>query len=744
MSYEGTPDLLRDCPICGSTDKRCRQRDTLILCMGRLDGTKRDIQNGEPGEKTLGSDGQEYTYVGRATGAGEWGEWVVIDETGKEDREQLKNERLAQEGSAPPYDMPASDRHKNYSAILSQLTLSQYDKSDLLRRGFTEDQISDLGFKSADKFQKLSKEVDWRTPGVVPSGRTLYVMGENGGYLCPVRDVDGNIVAMQVRFREAEPGDRYRWLSSGVKKRPKAPSIQVREEMPLSIFNPASEGSALWLVEGTGPKPAWVACKYNCPVIGASGAQWAYSPKTLEGAIAKIKPSRIILAADAGCIEVDNGGNQHTLHRYRATFDLLAQLGYALEIAWWEQDSKSDSDIDELEDLSIIKAITMQELIAKGDQKKQEHEKWKLGLTDDTSLSREVVAGLPEMPEPVPLGEKPPDSAPWEVRLKFELKVYLNEEDELRQLRIKNEIGTKYELKEKDFYKAIAYVDSPSHEKLEHAEGAYDEAFSRMADESAMGVPTGHRELDEKIGGLQASSLIIVPADPNTGKTAFALHLARQYMKRSPLPVAFFSLESPRVNVATRLLAQESEVPAWKIKSGRMWDTEMERVLEASDRLKKMPFYIDPTPAISPARIKRKLMAMHEKLGQIGLVLVDHAHIMSGEGQGDLECIKHIANSLQGMSREFKTCIMLLSQTNQGRSARSSKEPEASDIRYGAPLHAAADLITFLHRPELFDADTPDRGIMQIHIIKQREGAAGRGVRVDLLFEPECLLFKDT
>jgi replicative DNA helicase len=743
MSYEGAPDTLKDCPICGSTDKRCRQRNTLILCMGRLDGVKRDIANGELGEKTQGSDGQEYTYLGRATGAGEWGEWGIVDESSKEEREQLKNERLAQEGAAAPYDMPARDRHKNYSAILDQLSLSQYDKSDLLRRGLGEHEIESIGFRSVEKFQKLNKEVDWRTPGVTPSGTTLYVMGEKGGYLCPVRDADGNIVAMQIRFREAEPGDRYRWLSSGVKKRPKAPSIQVQGEMPLSIFNPGRESSTLWLVEGTGPKPAWVSARYGCPVIGASGAQWAYSPQALERAIAKIKPERILLAADAGCVEVDNGGNQHTLHRYKATSDLLARLGHSMEIAWWGQESKGSPDIDELKDLSAVKAISMPDLLAIGDQKRREHEASLANLSGDTALSREVVAALPEMPKPMPLGEKPPDSAPWEVRLKFDLKVYLNEEDELRQLRIKNEISSKYELKEKDFYKAIAYVDSPSHENLEHAEGAYDEAFSRMADESAMGVSTGHQALDEKIGGLQPSSLIIVPADPNTGKTAFALHLARQYMKRSPLPVAFFSLESPRVNVATRLLAQEAEVPAWKIKSGRMWDSEMERVLEASERLKKMPFYIDPTPAISPARIKRKLMAMHEKVGQIGLILVDHAHIMSGEGQGDLECIKHIANSLQGMSREFKTCIMLLSQTNQGRSARSSKEPEASDIRYGAPLHAAADLITFLHRPELFDADTPDRGIMQIHIIKQREGTAGRGVRVDLLFEPECLLFKD-
>jgi replicative DNA helicase len=738
MAYEGTPTPLRDCPICHSTDKRCRQRNNLILCMNRIDGGDK--------EKFKSDNGIEYTYLGRAVGAGEWGEWAALPEIDKEEREKIKNERLAHEGSNPAYDMPACDRNTNYTKILNQLTLKQYDLSDLLRRGFTESQIKELQFRSVDKFHQLYEEVDWRTPGVTPSGRTLYIMGERGGYLCPVRDIDGNIVAMQVRLREGSEGGRYRWLSSQVKKRPNCPTYRSNGEMPLAIFNRQNAGGVLWLVEGVGPKPAWVSVKYpKSAVVGAAGAQWGYSPSGMKIILDRLKPKRIILAADAGCVQVDKGGNQHTIARYQTIADLLKIYGYSLEVAWWGQETKEDFDIDELDDHSSIKSIPFEELLAIASRKKQEYENQNFETFEDPSQS--LDAALPEIPT-IEIGQKPLDDAPWRVRVDYALRQYLAEEDDIQRIFLKNEaIKDFFSGREKDFYAAITYLEKTHHDNPEQIAGALDDTIHEMSqDFEEAFVPTGHPDLDDKIGGIASSVYWVMPAQPNTGKTALLLHLMRQYAKKLFFekglyqPIVFFSLESTRVNVCRRLLAQEAEVDAWRLRTGKLWDSEVERVLQAQETLKRLPIFIDPTPSISPHQIRRKLLALHQKYGRVPLVAIDHAHIMSGDGHDELARIGNISKNCQAMSREFNTCLILLAQMNQDQKNRADKTPQTRDIRYGTQIMMDADLISFLYRPEMDDPDTYEKGLMKIFITKQREGRTGN---VSLLFDPDKLMFKD-
>ncbi len=322
------------CVHCSDELGKCRTHKTgqMHLCVSLADCKK--------GEKSQG-----YIVIG-STADGRWAQ--LLPNNGKDcssriedlrrqserQQERAKLERLAGE-------MPASERHKHYGDILSQLTLNPEDKADLLRRGFNDDQILRCKFKSIDQWQKLNKTYPANLPGINKYGNGL--LSHSAGYVCPIKDENGLIVGLQIRKQQLADGDdqRYYFLS-------KDGSIRLNDQIPLTLLVPTERKSQrVGLTEGLGTKPFLTCERLGIPVIGASGGMWAASPNHLERYLAKleVKPGdEIILFPDAGAVQ-----NPSVINQYKRTTNLLTSWGYVVRFAWWAQVDRTFLDIDELE-----------------------------------------------------------------------------------------------------------------------------------------------------------------------------------------------------------------------------------------------------------------------------------------------------------------------------------------------------------------------------------------------------------
>lgn len=344
------------CVLCGNTSGKCREVHNLRLCMEYTTGYPNI-----PG----------YRFKG-LTKDGLWGIWVVDDGVSRSDtdrdqwwKEQQTRRYLRKQAEAEQcaQALPALERDRQYRRLLSLLTLHHSDRTDLHQRGLSEAQIKVGGFVSVEQWQTLPEEFPITLPGINWDGQSLNVPGD--GYLCPIRDVDGFIVGCQLRLRSPEDRGRYRWLSSRTKKRPNGqPPKLPNGELPLAVFRPeAPIRQAIALVEGVGPKPFITSQKLNVITVGAAGGLFAASPQTLqitmERLTADVGTNRIEFFPDAGALE-----NPNVLRQYKITWDLLEQAGYSTYVGWWGQVSKSDLDIDELEDVEAIAFLSPKAFLA--------------------------------------------------------------------------------------------------------------------------------------------------------------------------------------------------------------------------------------------------------------------------------------------------------------------------------------------------------------------------------------------
>lgn len=340
------------CPLCNDTTGKCRITEKIYLCMNFAEAA-----SGIPG----------YRFLGR-TKDDVWGKW--IEDTGRSwseqereewqrERQRLQNLRAQEEQARRTLALPAQERDRLYTRLLDQLTLHPDDRADLLRRGLTPEQIQAWGVKSVEQWQALVLPLAHTLPGVTLTGTALNIAGD--GYLCPIRDVDGQLVGFQVRLRDGEDG-RYRWLTSATQKRPYGPTPHLPNgELPLAVHRPETVGrDAIALVEGVGAKPFILAQRLAIVTIGAAGGQFASSPQTLQHALEVLSAERgtraIEFYPDAGAML-----NRSVRRQYRKTWNLLRQWGYEVKIAWWGQETKDAPDIDELPDLTQITWLAISE-----------------------------------------------------------------------------------------------------------------------------------------------------------------------------------------------------------------------------------------------------------------------------------------------------------------------------------------------------------------------------------------------
>jgi replicative DNA helicase len=250
------------------------------------------------------------------------------------------------------------------------------------------------------------------------------------------------------------------------------------------------------------------------------------------------------------------------------------------------------------------------------------------------------------------------------------------------------------------------------------------------------GVPTGYKDLDDMLAGLQRSDLFVLAARPSMGKTAFVLNLAHKIATLAKEPIVIFSLEMSKEQLVDRLLSMESGVDGWALRTGNLTDDDFERLGNAMGTLGEAPIYIDDSPSITIAELRTKAKREAHKR-PLGLIIVDYLQLMSGgprfSGQSNrVQEISEISRGLKAIARELNVPLIALSQLSRSVESRSPQIPQLADLRESGSIEQDADVVAFLYREEYYNPETDKKNIMEVLVKKHRNGPTGN---VELYFE---------
>lgn len=257
--------------------------------------------------------------------------------------------------------------------------------------------------------------------------------------------------------------------------------------------------------------------------------------------------------------------------------------------------------------------------------------------------------------------------------------------------------------------------------------------------EGIRGVPTGYRDLDNLLSGLQKSDLIILAARPSIGKTSLALDIARHVACQQKVAVGIFSLEMSVQQLVDRIIAAESRVDSWKLRTGRVSaDDEFSRIRDALDSLSKAPIFIDDEPSNNITKMRtvaRRLKAEHN----LGLIVVDYLQLMVPTRNTDsmVQQVTEISRSLKALARELEIPVLALSQLNRSVETRGGR-PRLSDLRDSGSIEQDADVVMFIHREDKYNDASERKNIAEILIEKHRNGPTGK---VELYFDEKRVSF---
>jgi len=252
------------------------------------------------------------------------------------------------------------------------------------------------------------------------------------------------------------------------------------------------------------------------------------------------------------------------------------------------------------------------------------------------------------------------------------------------------------------------------------------------------GVPTNFDDLDFLLGGLQKSDLVVLAARPSMGKTSFALNIALNAAVNAGIPVAIFSLEMSKDQLADRLISSAAHVDAWKLRTGNLSEDDFPKIGEAMDILDRAPIFIDDSPNVSVMEMRAKARRLKAENG-LGLVIVDYLQLMGGGNiENRVQEISEISRSLKGLARELNVPVLALSQLNRALEARPDKRPLLSDLRESGSIEQDADVVMFVYREEYYNKDTDRKHIADILVRKHRNGPTGD---ISLYFISEQMRF---
>ncbi len=324
---------------------------------------------------------------------------------------------------------------------------------------------------------------------------------------------------------------------------------------------------------------------------------------------------------------------------------------------------------------------------------------------------------------------------------------------------IENSEKLLFDLAEKgSFNSSIIKFDDAVKLTIEMASNAYKN------EEGIVGVPTGLRDLDDRLGGLHQSDLIIIAGRPSMGKTALATNIAfnaasklQENKKKST--VAFFSLEMSSEQLSTRILAEQSRIKSNDIRRGKISDEQFDKFIETSKNISELPLYIDETPAISIAALSNRARRIKRIYG-LDLIVVDYIQLMRAVNtkDGRVQEISEITQGLKALAKELAVPVVALSQLSRAVEQRDDKKPQLSDLRESGSIEQDADVVMFVYREAYYLERKEPRpatvehaewqakmnevsNLAEIIIGKQRHGPTGN---VLLEFEAMFTKFRDT
>lgn len=259
------------------------------------------------------------------------------------------------------------------------------------------------------------------------------------------------------------------------------------------------------------------------------------------------------------------------------------------------------------------------------------------------------------------------------------------------------------------------------------------------------GISTGFADLDNLLGGLQKSDLIILASRPSMGKTSLALDIVRHVGVEAKIPVGVFSLEMSKDQLVDRLLAAEANVDLWRMRTGRLSDegenNDFERIGHAIGRLADAPIFIDDSASSNIMEIRtkaRRLQAEHD----LGLITVDYLQLMEGRNtENRVQEVSEISRALKSLSRELNIPVLALSQLSRAVESRNPPIPQLSDLRESGSIEQDADVVMFIYREDLYKGKNSKRlHIADILIKKHRNGPSGS---IELYFDETKTSFKN-
>ena len=254
------------------------------------------------------------------------------------------------------------------------------------------------------------------------------------------------------------------------------------------------------------------------------------------------------------------------------------------------------------------------------------------------------------------------------------------------------------------------------------------------------GVPTGFRDLDALLAGLQNSDLIILAARPSIGKSSLALNIAEHVACDHKVPVGIFSLEMSKEQVIDRLLCSRGSVDSWKLRTGNLDDDDFGKLNYAMGILSEAPIFIDDAPIINAMEIRTKARRLQAEQG-LGLIVVDYLQLLQGGSKttdSRVQEVSEISRNLKGLARELNVPVLALSQLSRAVEHRDNKRPMLADLRESGSIEQDADVVMFIYRDDYYDKETEAQNIAEILIRKHRNGPTGD---IALFWKPEYMKF---
>ncbi|HEC15735.1 MAG TPA: replicative DNA helicase [Sedimenticola sp.] len=266
---------------------------------------------------------------------------------------------------------------------------------------------------------------------------------------------------------------------------------------------------------------------------------------------------------------------------------------------------------------------------------------------------------------------------------------------------------------------------------------ALDERLARGG--AILGLSTGWPALDKLTAGLHPGDLVVVAGRPSMGKTTFAMNIAEHAALKDKIPVAVFSLEMTADQLLERQTAAIARIGFQHLRRADLDDSQWSAVTRATSRLAEAPLFIDDTADLTVTDLRARARRLRREHG-LGLVVVDYLQLMRGQGDNRTLEITRISQGLKALAKELSVPVIALSQLNRSLEQRTDRRPRMSDLRESGAIEQDADLILFIYRDEVYDEDSPRRGIAEIIIGKQRNGPTGT---VHLAFLGEFLRFEN-